>query len=179
MCSNYPVPGQCPQWMEELILQINLALIFLLILSNHSQLDLAFQNVDSYNLPNHNISSQYFHLLWFFICRQKISLNKLFLLYFGDKCHGASTFPRWLFSLWSAINYLWNKINYLCNVSVLKDKEDVNFVVDSWDNIFLKLCISEQGYKDIVESAPVRAWKDGRTLHITSPNSLPRAESLC
>ena len=49
--------------MEELIHQTNLALIFLWILSNHSQLDLVFQNVDSHNLPNDmKQSAQYFRM---------------------------------------------------------------------------------------------------------------------
>ena len=62
-CPSYYFPGWCLQQMEELIHQTNLALIFLWILSNHSQLDLVFQNVDSHNLPNDmKQSAQYFRM---------------------------------------------------------------------------------------------------------------------
>lgn len=48
----------CLQQTEELILQINQAMIFLLILSSHSPLDVIFQNIDSHNLPKHVKQSQ-------------------------------------------------------------------------------------------------------------------------
>ena len=38
--------------MEELILESKLALIFILIFSEHSQLDLVFPNLDSHSFPN-------------------------------------------------------------------------------------------------------------------------------
>ena len=50
--SNYSVPFRCFQQMEELILESKLALIFILIFSEHSQLDLVFPNLDSHSFPN-------------------------------------------------------------------------------------------------------------------------------
>ena len=44
-------------------------------------------------------------------------------------------------------------------IAPFEDKEDINFVVDGWDNNFLRLCIFEWRWKGLVKSGPVRAWK--------------------
>ena len=113
----------CLQQTEELILQINQAMIFLLILSSHSQLDGIFQNIDSHNLPKHVKQSQLSIIPYvvIFHLAAKVLSRQIFLS-FCDKEHCVSTFPLWLSSLSSFINYMQDKINNFLMLAFLLDK---------------------------------------------------------